>query len=73
MLAARLSETQGVKVLVLEAGGDYTLDPLMNAVVSIPGLDAQGAGADVTAAANILEIDWGFTTVPREVRRASLT
>lgn len=73
MLANRLSETPGVKVVVLEAGVDYSLDPLLNAVVTIPGLDAQGAGADVNAAANILEIDWGFTTAPTEVQLNCLT
>lgn len=50
---------------------DYSLDPLLNAIVSIPALDTQGAGADASAAANILEIDWGFVTVPREVSFAS--
>ncbi|KAL8278713.1 hypothetical protein RQP46_008782 [Phenoliferia psychrophenolica] len=66
VLANRLSETKGVKVIVVEAGVDYSLDPLLNAIVSIPALDTQGAGADASAAANILEIDWGFVTVPRE-------
>ncbi|KAK4702097.1 hypothetical protein P7C70_g4129, partial [Phenoliferia sp. Uapishka_3] len=66
VLANRLSETEGIKVVVVEAGGDYEGDPLKKAIVDIPGLDAEGAGADITAPANMLSIDWGFSTVPQK-------
>ncbi|KAM0755460.1 alcohol oxidase [Meredithblackwellia eburnea MCA 4105] len=65
-VASRLSETKGVKVIVVEAGIDYEQDPFANTVVSVPGLDTQGAGSDPNNPSNIIEIDWGFNTVPQK-------
>lgn len=52
VLAARLTEDAGVKVLVIEAGGDLTADPRVN----IPALWPQ---------LQVTETEWQFKTVPR--------
>lgn len=52
-VAARLSEDVEMRVLVVEAGGDRTADPL----VMTPGLTPTLYGKD--------EYDWGFTSVPQ--------
>ena len=52
VLAARLSEDENVKVLVLEAGEDLTADPRVN----VPAMWPQLQGTDT---------DWQFKTVPQ--------
>lgn len=56
VVANRLSEDAEVRILVVEAGGDRSADPL----VLTPGLVAGVYGKD--------EYDWNFTSVP-QVRR----
>ena len=53
VLASRLSEDAGVRVLVVEAGGDRGSDPL----VLTPGLVPATYGKD--------EYDWNFTSPPQ--------
>jgi choline dehydrogenase-like flavoprotein len=53
VVASRLTEDAAVKVLVVEAGGDRTKDPL----VLTPGLVAAMYGKD--------EYDWNFSSVPQ--------
>lgn len=57
VVASRLSEDAEVRVLVVEAGGDRTADPL----VLTPGLVAGVYGKD--------EHDWNFTSVPQVRKR----
>ncbi|KKA26870.1 hypothetical protein TD95_005245 [Thielaviopsis punctulata] len=54
VVAARLSEDSKAKVLLVEAGGDKTQDPL----VLTPGLVPAVYGKD--------EYDWNFASVPQE-------
>lgn len=53
VLANRLTEDKDVRVLLLEAGGDKTTDPL----VLTPGLVPAVYGKD--------EYDWNFQSVPQ--------
>lgn len=53
VVASRLSEDNGTRVLVVEAGADKSADPL----VLTPGLVAGVYGKD--------EYDWNFTSVPQ--------
>lgn len=53
VVANRLSEDADIRVLVVEAGGDRTADPL----VLTPGLAAALYGKD--------EYDWNFLSVPQ--------
>lgn len=53
VVAARLSENPSTKVLLVEAGGDKTQDPL----VLTPGLVAAVYGKD--------EYDWNFSSTPQ--------
>lgn len=53
VVASRLSEDADIRVLVVEAGGDRTADPL----VLTPGLAPALYGKD--------EYDWNFTSVPQ--------
>lgn len=59
VLANRLTEDKDVRVLLLEAGGDKTTDP----VILTPGLIAGIYGKE--------EYDWNFMSVPQV--RLSLT
>ncbi len=63
-LASRLSENPLIRVAVLEAGIDYTLDPISAALVSVPGYDVVGCGSSPIDAFND-RVDWGFETVPQ--------
>jgi choline dehydrogenase len=63
-IAARLAETAGVTVAVIEAGGFYEVDNGAGSV--IPGMSAaQNTGTDVNDD-NAL-IDWNFNTTPQAV------
>jgi choline dehydrogenase-like flavoprotein len=53
VVANRLSEDRDVRVLVVEAGGDHSVDPL----VRVPGLVAGLYGKD--------EYDWNFCSPPQ--------
>lgn len=59
VVASRLSEDKGVRVLVVEAGADRSADPL----VLCPGLVAGLYGKD--------EYDWNFSSVPQVSTRVS--
>lgn len=59
-VAARLSEDASVRVLVVEAGGDHSEDPL----TLTPGLLAGLYGKS--------EYDWNFTSVPQVTSPSSI-
>lgn len=58
-IATRLSQTQGLSVAVVEAGGFYEIDN--GNITSIPGFAASSAGVFQPL------IDWGIQTVPQNV------
>lgn len=60
VVASRLSEDADVSVLVIEAGGDKSKDPL----VTTPGLMGALYGKD--------EYDWNFLSVPQVCQLSSV-
>lgn len=60
VVASRLSEDADVSVLVIEAGGDKSKDPL----VTTPGLMGALYGKD--------EYDWNFLSVPQVCQLSSM-